>query len=441
MKYESIKTVILTILIIISIVLTWQLWTYQPHHKTLEKLTDIVEENPASNTKDIPSLVKPMKILFHKDGQHFATFEESEINKLMKYIRTWEVNDVKNISSSIRDFTSFIKKDGHAEIIFADKIPLQIFKSLLNINDKEHSLVNFDRIIINVNDEERGEGKIYFISYENQIVYEAKVNSERINSFKRNYYLLASKYPEQVEYKLTETSSFFLPKEETKMTHLVYYTDIIEVDHFVENLFTEPNNVKKDVLQSSEVHTDGTRMLKVFNDQKYIQFVNPMLINNSQGETTDLIQTSIDFVNEHGGWTGNYQLFSWNKNNQKVVFRLHVENYPVFNRNGLTEIDQIWGKNEIMNYEHPLISLRFTPEKRETELPGGDAVMKEIESIPDFQANLVENITIGYELIANQKSSKVVSLQPIWCYKYDGNWIKVEIKESDNLGGDTDGLE
>lgn len=441
MKYESIKTMVLIILIIISIVLTWQLWTYQPHHKTLEKLTDIVEENPTSNTKDVTSLVKPTRVLFHKDNQHFGTYEESEISKLMNYVQTWEVNDVKNISSSIRNYTSFIQKSGHVEIVFADKFPLQIFKSLMIINDKEHSLINFDRIIINVNDEDRGEGTIYFVSYNNQLVYEAKVNSERINSFKRNYFLRASKYPEQVEHKLTDTSSIFLPKGKTRMTRLVNYTDIIEVNHFVDNLFTEPNNVKRDVLQSSEVYTDGTRMLKVFNDQKYIQFVNPMLINNSQGETSDLIQTSIDFVNEHGGWTDNYQLFSWDKDSQKVIFRLYVGNFPIFNRGGLTEIEQVWGKNEIINYDHPLISLRFAPEKRDTELPSGEAVMKEIKSIPNYQASLVENITIGYELIANQTSSKVVTLQPIWCYKYDGNWIKVEIKESDNLGGGTDGLE
>ena len=36
MRYEKIKSIILTLLVLVSILLTWNLWTYQPNYDTME---------------------------------------------------------------------------------------------------------------------------------------------------------------------------------------------------------------------------------------------------------------------------------------------------------------------------------------------------------------------------------------------------------------------
>ncbi|MFT4414561.1 YycH family regulatory protein [Fredinandcohnia humi] len=443
MKYESIKTVVLTILVIISIVLTWSLWTYQPQYDELEKPDDLLQEVTLNNTKETHNLVKPAKILFHIEGQHFGTYDESDINKIMRFIRTWEISDLQNISFSMEkeEYLPFLKQSGHVEIHFTDRLPLQVYKTFLNINDKEHSSLEFDRIIIDVNAEDRGEGLVYFVSNKDQMIYEARINSEFIESFKKNYYPLATKnYPEQIEYQITETLSVFLPIEKTRLNRVQYYTDTIDTNSFINRLFDEPNIVKSDDLTTGEVHTDGTRLLRVYNDRKYIEFENPMITGGNKGKTTELIQTSIDFVNEHVGWTDNYRFFSWDKDAQKTVFRLYVRNFPVFNTNGLSEIIQEWGNNEIVNYIHPSVSLRIQYDTREIILPSGGTVVEELKRLPNFESEKLEYITIGYELQENQENSQFVSLQPIWCYKYNGKWMKVEIME-DGVGGNEDGLE
>jgi regulatory protein YycH of two-component signal transduction system YycFG len=67
--------------------------------------------------------------------------------------------------------------------------------------------------------------------------------------------------------------------------------------------------------------------------------------------------------------------------------------------------------------------------------------VEELQKLPGYQADLLEEVTIGYELTENKQKSQIVSLQPIWCYKYNGKWKKIEINGSDKLGGDKDGLE
>ncbi|MCL6573500.1 MAG: hypothetical protein K6T88_17750, partial [Bacillus sp. (in: Bacteria)] len=43
MKYERLKSAILTLLVLGSILLTWALWTYQPNYDTMEDSNTVAE--------------------------------------------------------------------------------------------------------------------------------------------------------------------------------------------------------------------------------------------------------------------------------------------------------------------------------------------------------------------------------------------------------------
>lgn len=191
-------------------------------------------------------IIKPSKILYHIDGQHFGTFSETELNRVMKEIGTWEIQDVQNITHAVQEvgLADFLSQSGHAEIFFPDPFPLQLYKSFLKINDKEHSLISFDRFVIDVNSENREEGIVYFVSTGDNLVYEARINSRLTRDFKRSFYNTAKRYPEQIEYSLSETNSVYLPKDETVVNRLDYFTDTIDIKTFIDRLFTDPDLVK-----------------------------------------------------------------------------------------------------------------------------------------------------------------------------------------------------
>ncbi len=442
MKYESIKTTILIILVLSSIVLTWSLWTYQPEYKNLgESDDDLVAEVTTNITKDTSQIIKPTKILYHIDGHHFGTFNETELNRVMKELRPWEIREVQNITHTVQDqgLADFLNQNGHVEIYFPNPFPLQLYKSLfININDKDHSSISFDRFVIDVNSENNGEGNIYFVSTGDNLVYKGRVNSRLTREFRKDFFTTATRYPEQIEYELSDTNSVYLPKDTTIVERVDYYIDAIEIDTFIDRLFTNSSLVKGDMLTTGEVHTDGTRLLRVYNNQKYIMFINPTRISGEPAQTTDLIQTSIDFVNEHVGWTDDYRFFSWSKESQTTVFKLYVNNIPVFSR--LADIIQEWDNNDIARYIHPSINLRIDLDSIKTRLPKGEKVMEVITSMRNFNPELLEGVTVAYDLVENEDNSQFVSLQPIWTYRYNGSWNKVEIKNED-LGGHKDGLE
>ncbi|MEH7386148.1 two-component system activity regulator YycH [Bacillus sp. JJ1521] len=441
MKYESIKTTILIVLVLSSIVLTWTLWTYQPEYKKLAT-DDLMDEVNENFTKETSQIIKPSKILYHIEGQHFGTFNETELNRVMKEISPWEVHEVQNITHTVQEngVANFLSRNGHVEIFFPDPFPLQLYKSFININDKEHSLISFDRIVIDVNSEDRGEGIVYFVSTGDNLVYEGRIESRFTRDFKGTFYTTATRYPEQIEYELSDTNSVFLPKDETFVNRLDYFIDTININTFIDGLFTDPNLVKRDMLTTGEVYTDGTKLLRVYNNKKYIEFFNPTRMSGNQTDTTDLIQTSIDFVNEHVGWTDDYRFFSWNKESQTTVFKLYVKNIPVFSSRGLTDITQHWENNEIVKYKHPLIHLQIGMPLDDTKLHKGEKVMETITTLPNFNPELLDSVTVAYEMMENEDNPQFFSLQPVWSYRYNGSWSKVDIKDEE-IRGHEDGLE
>src|SRR5690606_3134133 len=140
MKYESIKTTILILLVLSSLVLTWSLWTYQPQYDHLGENDDLVAEVTTTITKDASEIISPTKILYHIDGQHFGTFNEKELNRVMKELRSWEIDEVHNITHTVQDqgLADFLKQNGQVEIYFPDPFPLELYKSFIKkINDKD----------------------------------------------------------------------------------------------------------------------------------------------------------------------------------------------------------------------------------------------------------------------------------------------------------------
>ena len=444
MSYENIKSFILTILVIVSILLTWVLWTYHPKYDTIENSNSIVKDISIGRTQEIDQLINPTKVIFHKNNQHFGMTKEDDINNIMDEMKKWEFRDISKLSTPFNeeDYLSFTQQNGYVEIIFPDDIPFSIFKSTFHLEDKEISNVSVDRIILNLNANKESDDMIYFVSPIDRLIYTAIVDYDEIQEM-TSMYDMVEEYPKYFSYRPTKTNVLYLPIEPTTIKGVQYYTDLLDPEIFKEALFDDPNDVKKHILTYGEEYTDGSRLLRVFSGGKYLQYVNP--VNNTDtdhAENSDLIESSIDFINEHGGWTADYRFFSLDQYQQQTTFKLFVRNYPVFNKSGLTEIHQVWGENEIIRYQRPLLILEIPVPSGDVELPEGQRVLEEIQAQPDFNPELVEDIIVGYELTDNPERVNVATLVPIWSVKYNGVWRKLDFEHKDDeIGGNMGGLE
>ncbi|MGX1902769.1 YycH family regulatory protein [Thermolongibacillus altinsuensis] len=443
MKYETIKSVLLTFLVLVSIFLTWNLWTYQPKYEFIEN-TKYIQNVPVSNVDvDLATIIRPRQILIHKSNNHYGIVQDTDIYKFMREVKRWTLDEFENVSSTVpkNEFLTFLHGKGKIEIVYSDEIPIEIYRNIFQIEDKGIEALHFDRIVIPMEIEKEEEPFIYFVSTKTRKIYRATIQEGALEELEKGYYARAGRYMPFLSYDLSETKSLFLPARPIVLNRLQYYMDELNSDKFKEALFNDPSFVKKDVLAFGEEYTDGSRLMDVDFSKKLLLYVNPAARGTITENDPYLLQKSIDFVNEHGGWTDTYHFDRLEETERKVVFRLFANSYPVFNRYGMSEIIHVWGENDIINYQRPLFTLEI-PDRVSLPitLPSGYEVIKQLQTIKNIDHELIEDLVIGYELIRDSERENIVILEPSWYCLYNGTWRKV-VFGKDARGGDVIGLE
>ncbi|MBY0123625.1 YycH family regulatory protein [Bacillus sp. S/N-304-OC-R1] len=440
MTYENIKSLILVILVFFSVFLTWSIWTYQPNLETMEK-TKTVQEVAISAKKDAEEIVKPDRVIFHySKDKHLGTTSSEEIDKIITEISRWNFTDFVNVSNEVKNFSSFIHNAGNAVILYQDSIPIDFYRTIIDMKEKKIPNFYFDRIVIDTEGVQKDQGFVYFISTEKNQAYRSQVPASFIQNFKNGFFNNAEyslSYAKYFPYKNSNGMVFFLPEESTKMLQYQFLSTPLDSEKFKNALFKDPSVVQKNKHSTIEEYTNGSSLMRVNLERNTLSYVNPVGSSDSQLTSRGLLKRSIDFVNEHGGWTDNYRFVEMDELNHQVLFRLYDDKgYPIFSEgSGISEIRETWGQNEIYQYfrSNFLIGLRM--ETTETSLPSGHEVIQYLEN-KGLEMDKLQDIVLGYSM---EKDSRLVYLEPSWFYLYNGTWIHISLDEP--IGGANHGLE
>lgn len=445
MTYENIKSVILVILVCFSILLTWSIWTYQPNLEVIEK-QNTVEKVAISDKREVGEIVRPDRIFYHVDKEkHFGTVNINEINKVIAEISRWNYADFENISGEIDSYPSFIHNSGKAVIEFPDLIPIDLYRSIIDIKDKKLPNFQFDRIVIDIDGTQKEQTYVYFISSKEKKAYRSHVASSFVHNFNNAFFKNVEynlSYSSYFPYKVSDERVLFLLSDETKILRYQYVSNPLDPEKYKNALFTDPSVVQKNYQSSGTgvEFKDYSSLMRVDYDKNTLSYVNPVESNDRQFPTDNLLKRSIDFVNEHGGWTGNYQYVKVDESSHRVLFRLYENNgYPVFSdENGISEISHTWGQNEILEYSRSNFSFGFqTEDASETTLPSGHEALEWLEEKEGIHLNQLQDMAIGYTM-TKDLHTRLVYLEPAWYYQYNDAWNKISFEEK---GGGNHGLE
>jgi regulatory protein YycH of two-component signal transduction system YycFG len=440
MSYENIKSFLLTLLVLMSLVLTWSLWTYQPNYGVIEN-TKYIKDVNIGIKRDSTSLILPQKVLFHKSGHHYGTSDGFKMEEMINNMREWNFESLRDITSSIGEgYLDFIHGRDGVEVIFPSEIPIETLKGIINIEDDGIRSLTFDRIVIPVNQEQQEEAVAYFVSYKHQYVYEARLSNFPYRTFYRESYQVALRYPQYFDYKIDANHSIFLPSDPIKKSRITYYSIKFPGEDFKNALFTDQSFIKKDIQESGdETYSDGARALFIDSNGDRLRYINPIAETDQLAKSAhDTIQKSIDFVNDHSGWTDSYQFSEFDPTNQSTTFRLHIKGLPVFNYSGLSRMVLTWDGTGLFNiYQRPLFKLHLSidSESSEVVLPSGKTLIELLKQTPTHDLAKLEDAMVGYEMKKDLSSAKV-TVEPIWCILYKGTWQKVVFEDTmGELGG------
>ncbi|KEK25635.1 YycH family regulatory protein [Bacillus gaemokensis] len=446
MNMENFKTIVLINLVVISLFLTFNLWTYVPDSHSMQS-TKFVQGNAAAQKQDVSNVIVPSSMVVHKDKKHFVSEKKENINLLFEVMERGQLHDFKEISSSIpkSEFLSYVHEEGKIEIIFPTDIPFDALRGILTIKDKKLDMFSFDRIIIDTSRSRDQNIDVNFVSYSNRKIYKMTLtglNLRDIVNVQNQFISLARPY---FDYQINDTKKIFLPDDTTEMRDLLYITTEMGVDSFKNALFSDPRYLTPISTELEETYTDGIRLMQISEPHRMLKYTNSSVANGARMYGTLLMQKSFEFANSHSGLTNGYR-FDYINSKGKTKFRLYEEDLPVFNREGMTELTQVWGAEELISYKRPLFNLVIDKAgDTKTVLPNGQTVIQSLEKNSKIDKKLIQDIGIGYKLVTengpNGPNGQVKNgiLKPIWYVTYGEDSQTYEWSEEKE--GDLSGLE
>src|SRR5690606_33296068 len=79
MTLEKLKTITLMILVLLSLVLTYFLWTYEPNYEPLHNL-ETVEKVTLAAERPLSEVIKPIQLFYHDDNTHWGTYNSQHLS-------------------------------------------------------------------------------------------------------------------------------------------------------------------------------------------------------------------------------------------------------------------------------------------------------------------------------------------------------------------------
>jgi len=440
MKYiEPVKSVVLFLLVMLSVILTFIIWTYTPDYKIIEQTEG--KEILIGSQKRMEDIIRPYKAIYRFDEEFTGTASNGAMKDIMKAFQGWNILDLVPINNNLTAnyVNEMIRTNNRMTIFFTGEIPYSAFSSIFQFADKEIPETTFNRMIIDWTNYGNKELQIFFISSNNKTLMRSRVSLQNTNQFIRDVIEPAKTYSTFKEIERDGFTSLYMPNDKIESTKYMYTFIEEPLESFKNVLFPNPNIVQRSIESAmTEKYQDGKSRMTVDSNLKSLTYVYPAVESSAIIEPSKLLKDSFEFINEHGGFTADYRYVSKNTNKNQLEYQQYLQGLPVYSDQVISKITTVWGDNVIFRYKRPYYSLVFDipTEKEIKELPSGVEILEKIQQLNNFVLSDIDDVVVGYYL--KQDSTSIMTLEPCWFVVHNGIATKLT---PELLGGVVNGLE
>lgn len=420
MKLETVKSFILIILVGVSLLLTLGLWSFSPSYKHLNNTSYVSEVDLGGKDETKRDLIEPSTIVF-KTGTDYLGFRDPRNREaLYKDLQSWPLS---NFEEGVAERKS--KDTYQMELIYPDAVPMEIARDLFTFS--EDVLLpgwSFERISIKF-DQATSAVEFCFTSEDGAFQATAVIKDTNKYNILWSYF---SNERDLVSYTYFDKGNvpIYIPTNNVNMARWSLTVSSIEPTKIVNALFSNPSLVSRNIGEA--YYTDGQRGMRVTKDGRAMEFINPIQSKEAMSPI-DLLNSSIDNINGHKGWTEDYKLVEIDLIKSTVQFKMYYKGFPIFNDQGLATIEQQWLNQELYKYRRPLFILNNSFGDDSIQLPAGSEIIAALEQSSHYNLEDISDIRIGYLLKYQENAVYNIILEPTWYIKHSGVWSELKLAE------------
>lgn len=451
---EQVKSIVLTVLILTSLVLSGLLWYRSPNVEEINR-TDYIPQQLIGESYQLEELVKPRSIVYHPgDGSHLMSFSGDDVYDLItESLPEWQLVSIEEKTMTTAEWERMLSELPGWELRFPVPIPASLFSERLipGLNQLEEDL-RIDRLWVY---RQQDDLSVLLISDIDNKIYESDmVSPKEGNVFAQKQELGLLNVLPVVErivsanpYEPVSVRINYFPEKELTMPEWKASLQETDVEQMKILLFLDPSLVRTvtDAEEGTVVMQDGSRTVRYVEANNMLYYQNYKMKLDAKPISSDLHE-AVQFINHHGGWMADHRLVqiegtqSEDKPN-RYGFRLVKDGLPVYdegdqNRYGtLMAVESKGG--HVLRYER---SLHFTEEdeySQSTPVTGGPQALEHLKA--EFDMADVRDMYPAYRI---QKKDDDLTYLPGWRIEFrngDETWFEVPADEDE--GGEANGLE
>ncbi len=432
---ELIKSIILVLLVLSSVVLTVMIWNFSPD------LTNV--DNP--QTKDTPKaigtrydkqfnqVITPLQLV-HVDHDHLkgmpANKDVNEMMSLFQKHRIIEVEDIQN------DQVVLLKDLSHHFVVldFPTDIPLSMYlNEVVEMPAKVPANFKFNRLILDIDDHQHVVLYAMQPNHQRAIKLETnldtKVIQHRINHMRDEL----EPYSDIVTNRSTVNKATYLyalkaPKDLKSYRTIFNHINVEDLN----SILFDDTPIVRTTNSGNTTYNNNTGVVNYNADKETYDYTNLSEDEHSTRDMNISLPRAFDFINKHGGFTDDFRLFSANSKQGEIMYQMFLNGRPIFYPNQLNEIRVLWGERGLYEYSRGLLKTNVTIDNGEEpkSMPDAEDVRSALASKGNIDLTKVEQMVVGYKMSAIRGPQNRIEIQegseftPTWYIKYNHKWYE-----------------
>lgn len=430
LKKDQIRNITLTILVLLSFLLSFNLWTAGRNIGEEQNSSNQTVRSNVSMTEHSESeAFRPTLIALHgvEDQSSLTVASTFPLRNLLD--NRYSSDNLQSIESyeevNVSQYLEMLQNGEWMEFIFREELPLGILSQKFDDLSQENENSFFDRILINI----ENRGTVYFYHTETNAFYSASVSEDEsinIDPFLNTENLIYK----PAEIRIFNEKLIYLSQETIEIPYRSYVIDRLPNSLYTSNFYPDPSLVDVRSSESTTRYIDLTREVTINSRNHTLVFLR-QIEESGELRPTDRFIRSFEQVNRFENWTGTYALTNYSPEDGIVSFRREIEGLPVFSSSDnetVSEVGLVEGGVTHLKLPLRFINTPITMDGSPTEelIPGIEVIDQLSNQLSPEEFEKVEDLTIGYTWQESDEASQVIYFIPDWYILYDGSWTEFE---------------
>lgn len=424
---DKVVRISLVIMVVLSLFLTWKIWTKPASRSLVEKNKDNSSE--VVQTKKMTDVFTPTKLFYHRDKEEFFySNKETTVLEISSKIAAFDFKHGKEMNAE--EVNTALYGGDSFNLSYPEELPLAVYENMneleLNIPSKMSDF-KFNRIIFSLADE-----KAYFVNPQltEGIEYDAAGDSDTIKKLlkdeSKNNYIPVTLTPENV-------GNIYYIEEEVKLKTYSYILATQSFTTFTKAFFNQPNDLYSNESDNVNLANGEGESLTILADTGEVKYFGKLKQSKASNENS-LYYDTFQYVENLGNNLGTLRFFDAKETD--ILYRNYIEGFPVFgpDMKGRLEVG-VQNKNVFVRANQETIQIPI-PSAETVTLQPTKELMDELTTA-GADESLIEDVQIAYEWQTNSETKQAIDLVPTWYVRYEDSWYSAtELLAKLQEGGD-----